>query len=1424
MSLEKNALILIIEDNPQDLELIIQTLKGTNKDWCFQTCINEKDLRLLLADKKPDLILSDYNLPSFSCEEALEISRVSIPDIPFIVISGFIGEEEAVKLIVETKINDYVSKDNIKRLAPSVIRELKNYQVRKDLRKTEIEQKRSLKLLSAINDITTSLLDVESITEISNIITDKVMSHFDFKDCVIYEFDREKELLTQIAATGPKKTSPGIINAKILELGEGIVGSVAESKKAEIVNDVLQDERYIKDNEENRSEIAVPILLNGELLGVLDSEHKDKDFYTELHLQDLQTVAGVIATKFKATQESEESRKTALQLKQITNNIDAAVFRYVLKPSGEGALTYISPKAFDIFEITPEEGLKNDDLIWSQILEKDKNNVDKVFEEANKNQSNYTLEYQIKTPSGKIKWIESNGTITYADNGDVISDTISKDITDNKKIELALIKSEEKLKAITDNIEGLVQRFELYEDGSSKVTFISKGVEEIHGLTQEQVLNDTSLLWEQIHEDDLEAVQKSIEKSALEMSPWDEHWRIYHPDGVIKWLRGSGIPKKEPDTNSIIWDTVVLDVTAKKVSKQKLVEANDRLLEAQELAKIGDWSIDLITGETYISPTIKKIYGVDRELTMDEGFSYYKEGYSREKLIALINETIENGTPFTAELELITAKGKERWVRAQGKGTFKNETCVRLNGTLMDITDQKKLELELIDNEQKLKAITDNIEGLVQRYVQHEDGSNEITFISKGVEKLYQVTQEEVLKDSSVLWNQALPEELDELIKSVNKSMRELTLWDHKWRIRTPDGSIKWIKGASQPRKLPNSNSVVWDGIILDITKEVHIQKSLEETNERLLEAQELTKIGDWSIDMNTRETYVSSTVKSIYEVDHDFIMEEGIKFYKEGDNRDRIISAVNEAIENGTPYTEELELITAKGNHRWVRAQGKATFENGKCVRLNGTLMDITEEKELKLNLEKNEHRLTAAIEGANLGVFDADVKEGTNIVNSQWLTMLGYVPNEIDDTYALFFSSVHPDDIDIISNAIASLQENKKDRFEVYIRVKTKSGDYKTVLDKAKAVEFDPDGSARRIIGTHLDVTEKLELQKELQEKEQRLSAAVEGAELGVWDFDFETYNNYVNDKYLEILGYTRSEVELNMDWFNKIIHPDDLHLIDEELVRITEGGENEIDIKIRMKAKDGSYKILRDKGRIVEFGENRSIKRLVGTILDITETVELQNTLQKSLDEKVVLLSEIHHRVKNNLAIITGLINLQSMDSDDKTLKTLLGDTALRIKSIANVHELLYNNDSFSDISFDKYLKNLLDSIQQTIDDKTGTINIDIKNDLTVNINQAVPMGLLLNELITNSFKYAFDSDKENNQINFSLSFNEGYYQGSYSDSGKGFDKGDFNKSSSLGALLINTLLEQLDAEYNIETENGFTVTFKFLPIELGAHSNI
>ena len=312
-------------------------------------------------------------------------------------------------------------------------------------------------------------------------------------------------------------------------------------------------------------------------------------------------------------------------------------------------------------------------------------------------------------------------------------------------------------------------------------------------------------------------------------------------------------------------------------------------------------------------------------------------------------------------------------------------------------------------------------------------------------------------------------------------------------------------------------------------------------------------------------------------------------------------------------------------------------------------------------------------------------------------------------------------------------------------------------------------------------------------------------------------------MNERWYEMLGYSSEEIENPYSFFFSRVHPEDSELILNEIGQIEAGKQDSFEVTIRVKCKCGEYRTILDKGTALEYDENGRVVRMIGTHLDITEQEELRIKIENSLSEKTLLLSEIHHRVKNNLAIVTGLISLQSIGSEDEELKALLDETARRIKSIAQVHELLYNTDSFTDIPFDKYVRSLTNSISETLNNKNGIINLKIDENLVININQAIPLGLLLNELITNSFKYAFDLTSKNNVINFSLEFVDGAYYANYNDSGSGFERSKLESSSSLGSLLIDTLLQQLEADFNIETEKGYTIDFTFAESILGAHSN-
>lgn len=250
------------------------------------------------------------------------------------------------------------------------------------------------------------------------------------------------------------------------------------------------------------------------------------------------------------------------------------------------------------------------------------------------------------------------------------------------------------------------------------------------------------------------------------------------------------------------------------------------------------------------------------------------------------------------------------------------------------------------------------------------------------------------------------------------------------------------------------------------------------------------------------------------------------------------------------------------------------------------------------------------------------------------------------------------------------------------------------------------------------------------------------------------------------------------------------------------------------------DGRHEIVTAKGNLkwvrvkgtAEYAGDR-IVRVYGIFQDITALVQRETHVLESLNEKNALLGEIHHRVKNNLAVISGLLQLELMKGDDAKLS--LEDAVNRIQSIATVHEILYSTDNFSVIYLDKYLEKLTLNIAKTNPSFISDIKLITNMDhVGISINQAVPVGLLLNELITNSLKHAFNGIN-NGSISISVSnVDDTTVKINYSDSGAGFDDKLLNNGSSLGYKLINSLLLQLEATHTIETKDGFKLecTFK------------
>ncbi|HKJ30970.1 MAG TPA: histidine kinase dimerization/phosphoacceptor domain -containing protein [Balneolales bacterium] len=223
---------------------------------------------------------------------------------------------------------------------------------------------------------------------------------------------------------------------------------------------------------------------------------------------------------------------------------------------------------------------------------------------------------------------------------------------------------------------------------------------------------------------------------------------------------------------------------------------------------------------------------------------------------------------------------------------------------------------------------------------------------------------------------------------------------------------------------------------------------------------------------------------------------------------------------------------------------------------------------------------------------------------------------------------------------------------------------------------------------------------------------------------------------------------------------------------------------------------------------------VSHFIAIFRDITENTMNMLSLEESLEEKETLLEEIHHRVKNNLATISGLIELQLFKTQSEEARRILTNTQGRLKSIALVHEKLYNDYLFSEIDLEDYLEDLVESIRDLLkSEKDITFSFDTES-VTIDMVQAVPFGLLATEIITNSYKHAF-KNREQGKIHIALKrLDNGTYSFTVKDNGIGLpDDYELGQSDSLGLKLIQTLTQQIGATISIDHSDGVSYTLLF-----------
>jgi len=360
----------------------------------------------------------------------------------------------------------------------------------------------------------------------------------------------------------------------------------------------------------------------------------------------------------------------------------------------------------------------------------------------------------------------------------------------------------------------------------------------------------------------------------------------------------------------------------------------------------------------------------------------------------------------------------------------------------------------------------------------------------------------------------------------------------------------------------------------------------------------------------------------------------------------------------------------------------------------------------------------------------------------------------------------------------------------------------------------EKDKKGKIFRLTGVNQDITVRKKMEASLIESEEKYRTLFESDPDYTILLDMNSIILDVNAATTNISGLSKDEIIGKHLTDIKFIFEEDLRVHLEKFPDLL-AGHNIKPFEARLIDKKGKLRWLNVQVSTIKKEDKISFIMIIAS--DITESKQFENEIKDSLREKEVLLQEIHHRVKNNMQIISSLLNIQTRYVDDEESINVLKESQNRVKSMAMIHEKLYRSKDFNKIYFADYIESLVWDLFYTYSIKKDTIKpvLDI-DDVRLNIETSVPCGLIITELVSNSLKYAFPNSRKG-ELKVSLKIKDDDYVLTISDNGVGFPKNlDFEKTDSLGLQLVNSLTDQIDGKIELDSSHGteFKITFQEL----------
>lgn len=1079
-------------------------------------------------------------------------------------------------------------------------------------------------------------------------------------------------------------------------------------------------------------------------------------------------------------------------------------------PSGivvhsEGKLVYANKMALEIMGISDADELMEISLYDFVPAEYRDIVTKRIMDVLKTGVKSPLLEEKFLRPDGTMIDVEVATSPTTHNNKPAIM-VIFNDITARRKNEEALRESEDKYRTIFENSGTSL----VFIEEDTILSLVNAEFESLSGYDKKELEGKKRFTDFVAKDEDKERMKEyhRLRRVDPESTPHSYEFQFKDKYGIIKNILVT--VSMIPETNKSL--AALMDITQLKEAEKNLQESQNTLKLAMDLAKVVSWEYDVDSDIFIFDDQFYSLYGTSAE--QEGGTTMSAEEYairfipSEESYLVAreINKAMETDDPnFQGQVEhtIIRADGEPRQIIVRF-GVIKDETgrTIKTYGANQDITERLEAEQSIKDHAELLNLTHEAI------FVHNLD--NEIIFWNDGAKEMYGWSQQEALGKTSY---QLLQTKFPEPFEDIKTYVMEKGRWNGELVHIKQDGSRIIVDSRWTLKSDEKGNPVSILEINIDITDRVRIRDALRESEERFKQVAESAGEWIWETDDEGLYIYSSPVVKKILGYQpQEIIGKKHIYDLSPPEEHEKLKKTAYEILNGKEPFHDFVNVkIHKNGSKVLMETNGIPHFnEEGKFLGYRGADSDITLREQAMVALRESEERYRQFFDNPLTGFSLCE------IITDDQGDPVDFIYLEVNQAFEILTGLKRDYVLNKRVNEVLP-PEDVVEIIKIYGKVALtgESANFEYPIPSLnkhyEIAAFSP--KKGQFIAFFTDISERVLFERALRDSEKKYKDLIELLPQSVFETDIKGYFTFANQEAYRTFGFTPKDIAEGLNVIQVIV-PQDHDRVMNDVARILDG-EKLSAMEYTALRKDGStLPIITYTDAILH---NNLPTGLRGVVVDITKLKKAEENLKASLKEKEILLQEIHHRVKNNLQIISSLLNLQQGYVAEKETINVLQESQNRVLSMAMIHEMLYDSENLSSIDFSEYIQRLIHALFSSYGTKVNLIELEINVDeIFLNIETAVPCGLIISELVSNSLKYAFP---EGRQGKLSIDFHtiKDEFELTVVDNGVGLPEDfDFRKTESLGLRLINALVSQLDGSIELDKSQGtkFTMRFKEL----------